>query len=342
MEKEIPRLRKRKTKEYTTITDDILVENAMLEFDLYIRSIVGGLPKYILFCRGNERFSKEKNEILLRKNEKKLYISTKDTDKYLKYKEKNLKYIIGNKQKSSKEKSNAVYQVAKSLVKDILDDPKSGKHLDRVSTWVSNTVNHILNDKNTFPGLFEISSYSFHIYTHSINMSAMGLLFGRHLSLKQYELDCLGTGMLLHDIGKTDIPIEIINKPGKLTEEEFKLVKKHPEAGMELLKNKDNIEELALKVVIQHHENYDGTGYPFGLAGDDIHLFGHISRILDAYDAITTRNSYSEAKRPFAALTEMKEEIINSFDKELFKEFIRFLGPGDPREKSRKDDKLYK
>jgi len=92
---------------------------------------------------------------------------------------------------------------------------------------------------------------------------------------------------------------------------------------------------------IQHHENDDGSGYPNGLAKDEIHLCGKIARIIDVYDALTTKRSYADAIRPFAALLEMKKKMSNCFDPELFKDFIQFLGPYDPRKKPRQIDKLY-
>jgi HD-GYP domain-containing protein (c-di-GMP phosphodiesterase class II) len=140
----------------------------------------------------------------------------------------------------------------------------------------------------------------------------------------------LGVGLLLHDVGKTTIDPKIINKKGKLTQEEFEVIKTHPEEGFCLLKERREISEESLTVVLQHHENYDCTtrkGYPKGIEGDGISLFGRIAHIIDVYDALTTRRIYSEAKDPFPTLKIMKEEMLDHFQKELFIEFIKFLGP---------------
>ena len=312
--------------EYTAITRNALIENTKLEFDLFLRNDVNEQTKYILFCCANEQFGPERREELLSRNAQKLYISTNDTDKYLKYQEANLKNIVDDKNKSSLEKSGALYQVASNITEELLGNPRSGKHIQRASTWINNTVNHVLKNENTFSSLFEVTSHDYHTYTHSINMSVIGLLFGKYLSLTAHELDCLGTGMLLHDIGKVIVPPEIINKTGRLTKEEFSEIKKHPKAGLEILEPKRDVDSLCLKIVGQHHENHDGTGYPYGLGGRDIHLFGSISRIIDVYDAMTSNRPYADAKRPFAALAEMKEKMSNCFNEELLKEFICFLG----------------
>ena len=328
--------------EYTAITKNALVANTKLAFDLFLRSDVGGKTRYILFCRADDHFSAKRQEELLSKNAERLYISKKDTGKYLRYQEENLKSIIDDKNKTSLEKSGALYQVATNITEDLLDNPRSGEHVDRASAWVSNSVNHILKNENTFSSFLEVISKDYKTYTHSINVAVMGLLFGKHLSLNQDELDCLGTGLLLHDIGKVVVPPEIINKTGRLTKEEFNEMKKHPEAGLEILEPRKNVDSRCLEIVIQHHENHDGTGYPYGIGGSDIHLFGSIARILDVYDAMTSKRYYADAKRPFATLVEMKSNMSNSLNGELFKEFISFLGPTDQREKIRTSYTLYK
>lgn len=326
--------------EYTAITKNALVENTKLAFDLFLRNDVSGQARFILFCRADDHFSAKRQEELISRNAEKLYISSKDTAKYLKYQEENLKSIVEDKNKSSLEKSGALYQVATNITEELLANPKSGQHIERASTWISNTVNHILKNENTFSTLFEVTSHDYRTYTHSINMSVIGLLFGKYLSLNPHELDCLGTGMLLHDIGKVVVSPEIINKRGRLTKEEFSEIRKHPKAGLDILELKRSVDSLCLKIVAQHHENHDGTGYPHGLGGRDIHLFGSISRIIDVYDAMTSNRSYAAAKRPFAALAEMKAEMSECFNEELLKEFICFLGARDSRNKPRTSNTL--
>lgn len=326
--------------EYTAISKNALVENAKIEFDVFLKSDVNGRSNYILFCRGNQQFSSERNEELLNRNAERLYISTKDIDKYLRYQEKNLKCIVEDSSKSSLQKSGVLYQVAKNLTQDVLDDPKSGQNIGRASTWVGNTITHIMQNENTFSSLFEVTSKDYQTYTHSINVSVIGLLFGQYLSLTPNELECLGTGLLLHDIGKSILPQDILNKDNNLTSKEFNIIKKHPKAGLDLLELMGDIDGLSLKVVIQHHENNDGTGYPYGIGGSDIHLFGHISRIVDAYDAMTSDRPFAAAMKPFATLSILKKENPLYFNEELLKEFICFLGPKDQRKKYRIDDIL--
>ncbi len=313
---------------YVAITKDMLVEDTEVGCDLYLRSYVNGYPRYILFCRRDEQFGSDRKGVLLERNIQKLYILSKDYNNFFKYQERNLPNILANNNLSSREKSHAVYHVAKSLTKEILKDISTpGVDLDRAKNWVKYTIGFILNDENAFSGLLSMTSHDYYTYTHSINLSVFGLLFGKHLSLGTNNLNTFGTGLLLHDVGKVEVPLEILNKPGKLTKDEFGIIKRHPEAGYKLLKDEENIEGRSLKAVIQHHENYDGTGYPHGIGGKEIDLYGGLSRIIDVYDAITTRRCYAGSINPFGALKEMKEGMISCFDMELFKEFVCFLGP---------------
>lgn len=329
-----------KQPEYTAITRDTLIDNKNIDFDRYLNNGSNGHSNYILFSRGNEHFTEERRDYLLKRKIDRLYISTKNTEKYHKYQEKNLQNIVQNCTKNSSEKSDVVYKVARNIVADLLVDSKCGQNADRASKWVSNTVSYILNDENTFSSLFDVTVNNYHVHTHSVNVSVIGLLFGKYLLLKEHDLNCLGAGLLFHDIGKMEIPPNVINKSSRLTEKEFYEIKRHPKLGLDHLEFKGKIDGRTLKTVIQHHENYDGTGYPYNVSGNDIHLFGRIARIVDVYDAMTSNRPYAAAKRPFATLAEMKEEMITSFDEELLKEFIYFMGPKDPRRARRKYDKL--
>ena len=327
---------------YTAITKKAIIVNTKIGFDLFLRTDVNGHYRYILFCRAGEMFTPERRDTLLSRNSQKLHISSDDIDKYFRYQETNLKRIVEDSNRSPLEKSGVLYQVAGNMVQNVLDDPKLDRNIERASEWVSNTVNHIIHNEDTFSSLLEVISHDYRTYTHSINVSVIGLLFGRYLSLNTDELNCLGTGLLLHDIGKVKLPQDIIIKRTPLTDGEFKIITRHPKAGLGLLEHRKNIDRRSLTVVIQHHENNDGTGYPYGIGGSDIHFFGRIARIVDAYDAMTSDRPYASARKPFDTLAALKGEDSDCFDKELFVEFIRFLGHKDQyKKKARANETLY-
>ncbi len=284
-------------------------------------------------------FHGDRRKKLVENNIHKLYVYANSYETFNDYQEQNLKTILADKEKSSGEKSSIVYSVAKNLTLELLNDTKSGTKIDRVTSWADNTVDYILRDENAFSNLIKVTSHDYQTYTHSVNVSVLGLLFGKFLGISQNSLSSLGTGLLLHDLGKIEIPPNILTKPGILTNEEHKIITKHPEAGINILSKEENILKESLVVVAQHHENFDGTGYPHGIGGNEIQLNGRLSRIIDAYDAITTNRVYKDALKPFSALLEMRETMVNCFDMELFKEFICFLGNANSLIKSNENGK---
>jgi HD-GYP domain-containing protein (c-di-GMP phosphodiesterase class II) len=132
----------------------------------------------------------------------------------------------------------------------------------------------------------------------------------------------LAAGFFLHDIGKVRVDPSIINKPGRLTDEEMKQMRTHAYAGYEILSETKQLSEESKIIVLQHHERFDGTGYPFSLKGDEIHMYGRICSIADVYDALTSERSYKQKLGTFEALKVMKKEMINHFQKELFENFV--------------------
>lgn len=170
--------------------------------------------------------------------------------------------------------------------------------------------------RNTITELFDMvqqmHSLNDSIYAHCINVALISRMIGRWLHLEPHDLDILTCCGLLHDIGKLLIPDDILNKPGKLTAEEFDIVKAHPKFGYELLRNQ-NIDSRIKKSALMHHERYDGSGYPNGLADDLLSDFAMIVAIADVYDAMTAARSYREPLSPF--------QVIENFEKDGFQKY---------------------
>ena len=140
------------------------------------------------------------------------------------------------------------------------------------------------------------------------------------------RLTTLGTGLLIHDIGKLAVPHEILNKPNSLSPEEYEVVKTHPEAGVEMLPS-DRMSSLVLAVVRSHHERWDGLGYPHGKAGDRIHLFARIAAPADVYDAITSDRPYKQAAKPYIGVRAVCEGAGSQFDPKIVEHFRRVVMP---------------
>lgn len=149
-------------------------------------------------------------------------------------------------------------------------------------------------------------------FAHSMNVSIISRLLGIWLNLPKTDLDQLTLAGLLHDIGKCQVPNEILLKPGKLTSQEFDFVKKHPEFGYEILRNQE-IDPRVKNAVLLHHERYDGSGYPYGYAGDRLNQFESIVAIADVYDAMTSNRCYRSALCPFEVIAQFEHEGLHKY-----------------------------
>ena len=146
-------------------------------------------------------------------------------------------------------------------------------------------IDDLANNKKNFIGIIDLKSHDNYTYSHSVNVAILSIVTGMAIGCDYAKLKNIGIGAMLHDIGKASIPVEILNKSGKLTAAEFELIKKHPELGYKKSKLKLDIEPTARSIILQHHEKLDGTGYPGGRTSDTIHQFAKIVAIADIYDA---------------------------------------------------------
>ena len=325
--------------DYLPIDSSSLRTDTKIGCDLYFLVEKGDNRRFILYCRGDVVFENDKKDRLLEGNISKLFIKREDQQKYFDYLESNFQNIISDTRISSEEKVKIVHSAAINLMKDLYTDPGT-ETIKRTKTFAYNMIDYILRDTMVAESLIKIAVHEYYTYTHSVNVAAVGTLFAQSIGFGESELKSFCSGILLHDVGKTRISADILNKKGKLTKEEFDKIKEHPQLGVEILKESGIDLRNEQIITLQHHENYDGSGYPHGLKNGEIHHSGKVSRIIDVYDALTRDRPYAKAIRPFAALVLMKKEMLNYFDKEIFMDFIRFLGPYDPREKPRNDDIL--
>lgn len=172
---------------------------------------------------------------------------------------------------------------------------------DTVSV-VENMVDYLTSSKGvTAIHLTELKTYDNYTFMHSLNASVIGLYFGVEKKFTKNMLVDLGVGTILHDIGKVKVPYSILNKKGSLNDEEFEIMKKHPQYGYEILKNVPGVSERAKSIILQHHERIDGKGYPYGVTGDKISYYAKIATISDVYDALVSDRVYRKGFPPHEA-----------------------------------------
>lgn len=188
---------------------------------------------------------------------------------------------------------------------------KSLKHMNIDDClFIANTItNNILEKPEILYDLMNICSYDNGTYMHCINVAILATMIGVDLHLSNETLCKLSQAALLHDIGKTCINERMINKAGRLTDEEYSMMKRHAGYGYNILKKNDLISEEIRLGILHHHENEDGSGYPFGLKGDKIPLFAKIIHVADVYDAMISKRSYKNTINPADVLEYMMGNI---------------------------------
>ena len=221
-----------------------------------------------------------------------------------------------------------VYKDARGWVDNMLEDARLGESVDtqKARELVIELVDQVITNPDALVWLTHLRSRDEYTATHCINVCILALTFGRELGLDDKQLYRLGLGALLHDIGKMQVPDEILNKPGRLTKEEFEVMMGHPSHGYAMLVDDHNLDENSLHIVLHHHERLDGKGYPNGMPGDDIPLLTRISSIVDVYDAITSDRCYHDGIAPALALENLFKWSAGNYDVSLLEKFIKCLG----------------
>jgi HD-GYP domain-containing protein (c-di-GMP phosphodiesterase class II) len=295
--------------------------NSIIQFDLYIKTG----QKFILYKNRHLKISQEDIERLIDNAVDTLFIHKKDKKNFRNYLEDNLETLLKSEEIPLQRKAEALHESAINVIQDVFDNPRSGASIKRSKEVISHTVDFILAAPQSFVNLLKIRKHDYYTYTHSVNVCTFLVSLSQANGIQDKKiLEAVGEGGLLHDLGKSQIPSAIINKPGKLVKAEWEIMMQHPAFGVEIAKETRQINPISLTIIGQHHERPQGTGYPRGLKGSELDIYARMASIVDVYDAITTNRSYSTARSAMEAahfLLEHKED----FNEPLLKTFIKML-----------------
>ena len=280
---------------------------------------------YQKFLNPEQQYDKLSLESLENENIEHLYIKHDDFEKYSKDINNYLSSVMDDSNTSTLMKSEIMHQLASDTMHDLLAGDITKAKINQVSQSVDITVEFILSDPNAVKSMLEVTTHDYYTYTHSVDVSTYALGFGAFLGFNEVQLKALGKGAMLHDLGKKRVPLEIINKNGKLTDEEFTIMKNHPSYGVEILKEMGEDNEITFAIVEQHHEKIPGTGYPKGLKGDEIHPFAQMVALCDIFNALTTKRSYKEPMSSFEAFSIMHNHMASDLNVKLLAKFIKFM-----------------
>lgn len=217
---------------------------------------------------------------------------------------------------------------SKKAVVSMFQEARMGKAVDAAGAQrlVDEISDSVSRNASALISLARLKTADDYTYMHSVAVCAMMIALARQLGLDEAQTRSAGLAGLLHDLGKARMPMEVLNKPGKLTDAEFGIMKSHPVEGHKMLLAMGNVDPIALDVCLNHHEKIDGSGYPKGLKDQEISLFAKMGAVCDVYDAITSNRPYKAGWDPAESLRKMAEWAAGHFDHQVFQAFVKSLG----------------
>lgn len=226
------------------------------------------------------------------------------------------------------QRASTIFATSSAAVSSMFQEARMGRALDAhgALTLVEEIANSVARNPEALISLARLKTKNDYTYMHSVAVCALMVALAHQLGLDEEETRKAGLAGLLHDIGKMAIPDEILDKPGRLTDSEFDFIKRHPVEGHRLLRESQDVDEVALDVCLHHHEKMDGSGYPDNLAGVSISLFSRMGAVCDVYDAITSNRPYKDGWDPAESLRKMAEWSQGHFDPQIFQHFVKSIG----------------
>lgn len=225
------------------------------------------------------------------------------------------------------ERATQVMQRSKRAVMHLFGEARLGKAIDaeQCLPLVEEVASSVVRNPSALISLARLKTKDDYTYMHSVAVCALMVSLARQMGLDEPQTREAGLAGLLHDVGKMMMPLNVLNKPGALTDDEFAIMRDHPTRGYEMLKEGTAVPEAALDVALRHHEKMDGSGYPGKLAGEQISLLSRMGAVCDVYDAITSNRPYKNAWDPASSLARMAQ-WTGHFDPRVFQAFVKCVG----------------
>jgi HD-GYP domain-containing protein (c-di-GMP phosphodiesterase class II) len=223
------------------------------------------------------------------------------------------------------EKAQILRDSSMSLIEELYEKPDINKALDDSKQIITDFISFMDTEPEAMANLISLSSHDFYTYNHSLDVSIYALGLGRALSFNAKDLAELGVGALFHDVGKRNVPLDILCKKGGLSDPEWAQMQQHTHYGLVILNNNPAVSDAVKATCFEHHESFSGNGYPQQIQGQEIHPFARIVALTDTFDAMTTQRSYNIPMRPVDAVTFMKEKLSGRYDPEMLNAFFSVM-----------------
>lgn len=226
---------------------------------------------------------------------------------------------------SNDDKATILRESSIAILEDLFETPNVGKALEESKPIITELLGFMDNAPDSIGRLISLSSHDFYTYNHSFDVSIYSLGLGQTLGFDKKTLEELGQSSLFHDIGKRNVPLEILCKKGPLDETEWAQMRMHPTYGLKILNEYSGLSDAIKATCYEHHESWTGGGYPQDISGNEIHPFSRIVALTDTYDAMTTQRSYNTPMNPTEALNMMKEKLSAKFDPDMLNAMYSIL-----------------
>ena len=302
-----------------------------IPFDLYLKSLSDCRTRsnYLLGCSRNTTFHEAWAQKLADMGIQWVYFAAQDQNLVLGYLASSFRDTLRDERLEPLDRVVLIHDTLYIWMHIFFatERQRTGPLIKLALTLVDDLVGLVDDDDNFSEFFVNISRHGELLYSHSLNVALMSLAFSRYLAWPREDAISFGLGGLLHDIGMIRIPREIIEKPVALTPEEETLVHKHPQDGYNFLMTLPNIRKEIMLMTLQHHENGDGSGYPWGLPMKEIHKWARLLRIIDSYESVTSGRPWRAPMSPSSALWQMKSEwqLTHAYDLVMLKPFIKFM-----------------
>ena len=282
--------------------------------------------QYILYRPKNLPWTEDNRRHLDRFHYHTLYIQCAAKQFHNRFLEHHLSQVLDEPKIETARKAKILYTTSRTVLEDLFKRPESPENLKRSLTTIKHSIEYLSKDKNHFFELMRLATKNFSEYTHALHTAAYSIRLAQHRNIKSFnELSEIGVGALLHDIGKIRLPKQILENYGRLTENEWKEMKRHPMYGYEIVSESKHVTEPSRLIILHHHERENGSGYPRGLSGNDLDFFSRIVALADSFDLLTSDLPYQPAIKPKQTIERLQSELKTERERDLLIDFIKIL-----------------
>lgn len=312
--------------DFIPLDPGLVTPNKVADFPIFV--FIPQKQRFVLFKSESASIKEEQLQYLSKGGRKPVFVPKENVHELNHFLSEDLNQIVNDPELPVAEKSQKFHNMANVVMKSLFESPPDMSRFLETAENVSNSLASLVQtDSRSILELYQLRSYDYYTYSHSMNVCVlcMGLFMDMFSNPSPEELEDLSRGVLLHDIGKCDIPTELTNKKGPLNEHEWAIMRSHTEKGFKRLRKDEDLTKDSRLISLYHHEATDGTGYPHGIEVKEIPFTSRLCKVVDVFDALTSKRSYKNGMTPYQALELMTVEMKNKIDQDLLKQFILFL-----------------